>query len=1547
MRSVSHSACVTGAHIASVGVPSAASRLKTPVPPFRGNAPSRNSHNQKNVAGTERITRRSAPSRLIAYTSSRDGSLNETTDQAVQMRSNPLGHSGYFRWPALHNNTLVFVCEDDLHCVDVRGGLPRRITDAPGPTKKPVFSPCGSHLAFTVEEDECEEVYVVHVKGGPVVRITHVGAERVRVASWSPDGTKLFFVSSAQQHFVDVETLFYVQIVWEGEEGDRSIVGASEPTRAELGPAHDAQFQPGGFGKVIGRNTHDPATANWKGYKGGASGEVWVDLTGNNTFERLALVDKDNSTKRFNIGDVVWATKERIVCIADDGDGRAQLYSFLADGKKARLTKHTARRDFCVRHLCADQAVDPDSKTITVAYVAGGKLFTSVVTFDDENSGVVGSEVPIEWRGPKAQLEKFKLDEPNEFIDDINLHPEGLTTVVVTRGRVFTMGLWDGPSVELEAPCVSGKQFTSDSYGKSTGDESLLPPGSRTLFEIAGNGFLGGGGSGVTKGVTAQSQNNNPYAPRARLASYLWDATRVLIVRDGKGEDDLEVHWTDGSREARFLNVPPGVLGRPLSITPSTESPLVAIVNHRAELLLIDCDTGGGDVRSEKNGKNNAEEHDTKKNNPPVIRLCDTSHESSGIKNVVWSPCGCWIAYTWYSDCDLSLIRVVDVRSGEVHDITHPVLGDSCPAWDPEGNYLYFLSSRELEPAYDSGKLGLSFHGVLKPHCVSLRPDVKNPLLKRLRPPHDGSDDDDDESEADADSASSDSDASACHSDAPPPISIDFNNIGCRVLALPMPSGRYANLLGLDHGNFCLLKFQDKRPGRVGLDVPYYADSASDDGSAGGDGVSLSTGGALLKFDLGNLKTSVLVESGVRSVSLSMDRRCTLLEKIDQGSIEYRALKAGSKFDDEDSDGEEIDFDLCNKRSGLLDLESRIQIVVDPLKEWTQMFVEAWRVLRDEWVFPGMDPGDTALESRGDDTLNDSNSFKVASTQNATPNHHLTRWNECLRKYAHLVLPRVGARSELDDVFDELAAELRSSHVSISTGDLSSETRRRHSVLPGRLGCDVRWVNIHDVGNDGSTASDGSSSASGYQSSSGGYQITKLITGDLWDNLSGGCLVKPGVNISVGDVILKINGRRLTKTFGASEALVGAGGKEVLLTVLVGERSDGSLDNAFDELSLKGKKGKVSRDVLVSKNKASKNPQASHPKFTPNPASVDCDLRRVPGTVITTRVRAMYSELDARYRDLIATRNSRVAELSGNKVGYLHVPDMERFGYSEFWRRFPNESKKHALIVDLRGNGGGHISELILQKLTQKPFALDVPRRGEPVTYPSHAMVGPVVTIVDQDTGSDAELLAISFRQERGTGNSRIVGVTTWGGLLTVSDGGVTLVDGGYVSFPSQNVVVFGGNGDDKGNSSKDSSGSSDNKNEKIYKPGNLVENRGVVPDVSVEVSPSDYLKGVDPQLDTAVMEALSLLGVDVCTLGQSDIKSQNQNVCAADSRRALEALKQTKAKDGSHTQKNKNWPFKTFAPYPGDESSESSSESELDSDDDARRKPKGASRRR
>jgi hypothetical protein len=415
---------------------------------------------------------------------------------------------------------------------------------------------------------------------------------------------------------------------------------------------------------------------------------------------------------------------------------------------------------------------------------------------------------------------------------------------------------------------------------------------------------------------------------------------------------------------------------------------------------------------------------------------------------------------------------------------------------------------------------------------------------------------------------------------------------------------------------------------------------------------------------------------------------------------------------------------------------------------------------------------------------------------------HARRWTECLKKYARDVLPRAAARSEVNDVFAELGAELRSSHVALGLGDASGETRRRLNATPGRLGCDTVW-----------------------DSELNGYRITSLVTGDAWDALAGGALVKPGVNVEPGDVLLKINGRRLTMTRGVSDALVGCGGKEVSLTFLVGIRDkkphlfEGGLktegydaneiandmrdlrfspptretDSRTAPSSKKKRVGVASgrEKRASSRHRATTEKNAkhleTHPRFVPNPAAARPNTRRTPGTVVTVRVRAMHSELDARYRDLIAARASRVAALSGDAVGYLHVPDMERFGYGEFWRRFPRESRKGALIVDLRGNCGGHISELLLAKLAQRPLAFDVPRRGAPSPYPSHA-AGFVVTLVDRDTGSDAELAAHAFRD---AGLGPIVGTRTWGGLLTVAGGSTSLVDGGYVSFPSQNVVAF------------------------------------------------------------------------------------------------------------------------------------------------------------
>ena len=660
------------------------------------------------------------------------------------------------------------------------------------------------------------------------------------------------------------------------------------------------------------------------------------------------------------------------------------------------------------------------------------------------------------------------------------------------------------------------------------------------------------------------------------------------------------------------------------------------------------------------------------------VRTADFSDESGGIGDLAWSPCGTWLAYTRHDDPERSRVRILDVRDGSVRDATDPVLGDCVPSWDPSGNFLYFLSARELEPTYDSGRFGLSFHGIHRPHAIALRADVPNPLLRELRPPHDsdsssGGSDYEDDSE---DDETSEDDESEDDPDAPEPIEIDFEGLPERVVALPMPAGRYGHLTALDDGKFMVIKYPSRRGGRVGLDAPYYdsdfSDSDSDDEGCGG-------GGALLRFDVRQLKTSVLIDDGVRSVELSMDRRSMLVEKRDDyGCVEVRAYKAGAKPDDEDSDGEEVDDTDPNRRSGLIDIENRVDVVVDPRGEWAQMLGETWRRLRDEWWHPGMRFGDDG---------------------------GACDWPGTLARYTK-VLPRISTRHELADMISDMVAELRSSHAGVYTGD-PGEHRRRRAHSPGHLGADFVW-----------------------DPTQGGYVVTKIVEGDVWDEYTGGALRKPGVNVAVGDVLTHVNRVRLGAKRGPSAALVGKGGAEVLLTFTAGQGprrplresmefgAGGDLAQRVAAVSIadtkdeSNKKGGKNKNGGKGRNKAVNKYVPPPPPVTAKKSSKPEDATRKPGTRFDVRVRAMHSELDARYRDMIRDRTKRVDALGGGEVGYLRLPDMERTGFSEFWRHFPDEVRKGALVVDLRGNVGGHISELLLAKLAQRPLAWDVPRRG-------------------------------------------------------------------------------------------------------------------------------------------------------------------------------------------------------------------------------------------
>jgi len=211
-------------------------------------------------------------------------------------------------------------------------------------------------------------------------------------------------------------------------------------------------------------------------------------------------------------------------------------------------------------------------------------------------------------------------------------------------------------------------------------------------------------------------------------------------------------------------------------------------------------------------------------------------------------------------------------------------------------------------------------------------------------------------------------------------------------------------------------------------------------------------------------------------------------------------------------------------------------------------------------------------------------------------------------------------------------------------------------------------------------------------------------------------------------------------------------------------------------------------------------------------------------------VRALPGEDAARYREWVEANRARVREASGGRLGYLHIPDMVTWGFSEFHRYLRTESLRDGLIVDARFNRGGHVSQLLLEKLARRVLGYDVSRWGAPEPYPAHAVAGPVVCVTNQHAGSDGDIFSHCFKL---MGLGPLVGTRTWGGVIGIWPRH-RLVDGTITTQPEFSFWF------------KD--------------VGWGVENWGTEPDVHVDIAPQDYANGRDPQLDKAVEVALAAL---------------------------------------------------------------------------------------
>lgn len=285
------------------------------------------------------------------------------------------------------------------------------------------------------------------------------------------------------------------------------------------------------------------------------------------------------------------------------------------------------------------------------------------------------------------------------------------------------------------------------------------------------------------------------------------------------------------------------------------------------------------------------------------------------------------------------------------------------------------------------------------------------------------------------------------------------------------------------------------------------------------------------------------------------------------------------------------------------------------------------------------------------------------------------------------------------------------------------------------------------------------------------YRVTRIYYGAPADNVESP-LRMPGVNVGEGDYILAVN----HVPFSAGESFYAAfedlAGKSVLLTVNSRPSMDGS------------------RDVVV---------------------------------------KTVGSEHDLRYSDWVRHNREAVAQATDGKIGYIHVPDMWKDGLIEFNTWFYPQLDKEGMVVDVRWNGGGAVSQMLVERFRRHVLSFDRSRGGAVSTYPDRVLNGPFVVLTNEFAGSDGDIFPAAIQLEK---LAPVIGMRSWGGVVGIR-GDKQTVDRGMVTQPE-----FA-----------------------WWEPGAgwAIENHGVDPDIVIQNMPQDVAQGKDPQLDRAVQEVMNL----------------------------------------------------------------------------------------
>jgi tricorn protease len=288
---------------------------------------------------------------------------------------------------------------------------------------------------------------------------------------------------------------------------------------------------------------------------------------------------------------------------------------------------------------------------------------------------------------------------------------------------------------------------------------------------------------------------------------------------------------------------------------------------------------------------------------------------------------------------------------------------------------------------------------------------------------------------------------------------------------------------------------------------------------------------------------------------------------------------------------------------------------------------------------------------------------------------------------------------------------------------------------------------------------------------SGYFQIKRIMKGDNWDMDIRSPLTDIGVDAREGDYILAVNGKPTNRMSDIYESLVNTVGKQVRLRLNAKAEETGS------------------RETVV-----------------------------VP----------IGDEHPLDYHEWVQGNLEKVEKATQGRVGYIHIPNMGVDGLNAFVRYFYPQFRKEALIVDVRSNGGGNVSPLVIERLRREAAMVDIARNTTPSLDPEGMIPGPKVCLLDEFSASDGDIFAYRFRYYK---MGKLIGKRSWGGVVGIR-GTLPLLDGGFLNRPEFSRYDLAG---------------------KEW----IMEGYGVDPDIVVDNDPAKEYAGIDQQLDRAIEEIL------------------------------------------------------------------------------------------